>query len=47
MDNWATLIIIVVVVIGIGLIINSVAPGAVGNWFNNTLQNLLNSVPSI
>ncbi|WP_018305458.1 hypothetical protein [Desulfitobacterium hafniense] len=47
MDNWATLIIILVVVVGAGLVINAVAPGAIGNWFNTTLQGLLNSVPSL
>lgn len=47
MNDWITLIIMIVVVIGIGLIINAVAPGSVGNWFNTTLQNLLNSTPTL
>lgn len=45
-DQWVTIAIILVVALAIGLIIHAVAPGAIGNWFNNFVNNVLGAVPT-
>ncbi|WP_282433817.1 hypothetical protein [Desulfosporosinus sp. I2] len=29
-----------------GLLIHTIAPGALSNWFNTFMQNILNAVPT-
>jgi len=46
LDQWVTIAIILVIALAAGLLIHTVAPGALSTWFNTFMQNILNAVPT-
>lgn len=46
LGEWVTIAIILVIALAAGLLIHTVAPGALSTWFNNFMQTILNAVPT-
>lgn len=46
LDQWVTIAIILVIALAGGLLIHTVAPGALSTWFNGFMTQILNAVPT-